>query len=61
MSRQVDLSLDRDQIEAATEEIITSGVLGEKSRLRELLRFVRDAAYEKGKARRQAMREPWRR
>ena len=29
--------------------------------VRELLRFVRDAAYEKGKARRQASRERWRR
>lgn len=46
MSRQVDLSLHRDQIEAATEEIITSGVLGEKSRLRELLRFVVDETLE---------------
>ena len=28
--------------------------------VRELLRFVRDAAYEKSKARRQGSREPWR-
>ena len=29
--------------------------------LRELLRFVRDAAFEKRRARQQALREPWRR
>ena len=29
--------------------------------LRDLLRFVRDAAYEKTRARQHALREPWRR